>query len=282
MLAKIVALLIGTLLLYFAVSPMFDTIDYYDPNAAEDSAVTALVPKGLRQRAEAYAGLMQRQDLEGLKRESDPSILNADFYAAVPKVAAYGTSATPQKVRVLGYHFTTMTTTNNGTWTNRDIVIAHYYPGMVIFTTTVFHDEKGVSKVTGFNVRRLTNDDIRSLQFTLVGKSSVHYAVLALAGAVLAFSLVTFYVACTRPRLKMRWLWVIATLFGAGWFSFSWGNAAIDFNALMLRTPQAAAEQSLYQPMVIHFALPIGCVLFWLLARRKPETHAVAHPEFAG
>lgn len=278
MLAKIVAGLIGLLLLYFAVAPLFQTVDYYTANAQEDAAVKALAPPAVIDRAEAYAAMMQRQDLGGLKRESDPKILNADFYNAVPQIAKYGSTAAPQKVRVIGYHVET-TTSADGTWTDRNVVIAHYYPGMVIFVTTWFHEEKGVSKVTGFNLRRLTDADVRSIRFSLEGKSEVHYAVLGLAAAVLIFSLVTFYIACTRPRLKLRWLWIIATVLGAGWFSFNWGDATLGFNALMLHAPQAAADQGLFAPMTIHIALPIGCLLFWLLARQKPEKPPVAHPE---
>ena len=107
-------------------------------------------------KAEAYAELMRTQNLEGLKTQSDPSILNADFYKAVPEIAKYSSSEKPLKTRVITYSFTNQTNlTDKTSWEKTTIIIGHYYKGYQIFTTTVFLKENGSTKVQGFKLRWL-------------------------------------------------------------------------------------------------------------------------------
>ncbi len=277
---KIVSGIICLLLLSWGVSPILNPPNYYDINGAEDPAVMALAKPATIKRAEAYAEMMRVQDLDGLRRESAPSILNDDFYKAVPQIAGYSTAEKPKAVRILGYHINTTTSTSGGQWSDSNIVIVHYYPFGVIVTTTWFHDENKVSKVTGFNLRRLSNADIESLKFNLAGKTPVHYAILAVAAFILVFSLVTLYIACTRPGLKLRWLWIPFVALGIGHFIFNWGDTTMAFDLANFSAPQARFDQALFEPAKIHFWLPIGAVLFWLFAQKVAPKAEVKHPEF--
>ena len=116
----------------------------------------------------------------------------------------------------------------------------------------------------------MTNADVASLKFTLVEKSAVHYAVLAICAAILAFSLTTLFVTFTRPRLKWRIAWVIAVALGVGQFTFNWNTAAFTFGFSRFWAPQVTFNQDLFEPMMISFWLPVGAALFWIFAKQKP------------
>jgi len=253
--------------------------DYYDIDGVEDPVVMKLMPPDIYRRAEAYADLMQRMDIEALKPLTAPEILNNAFYRAVPTIAQYGSLETPKVTRVVGYHVNSMKMLDSGqTWTDSNIVIGHYYPDKVIFTITSFRKQGGDIKVTAFNLRRMSNADIAAVKFTLMGKSPLHYAVLAMVAVLLAFSLVTLYVSLTRPRVKWRWAWVAFVLLGIGYVSFDWGTGTFGIRLLNFHTPQAFMVTALFQYPAILMCLPIGALLFWLKAEQKPLPQADTQP----
>ncbi|MFT4076531.1 MAG: hypothetical protein QM647_13485 [Asticcacaulis sp.] len=261
------------------VWPLVSPPDYYDINGEEDAAVMKLTPPDLYRRAEAYADLMQRKDIESLKPLTAPEILDNAFYRAIPTIAQYGSIETPQATRVLGFHTnTTWISGSGGKWTDSNIVIAHYYPDKVIFTITNFRQQGEDIKVTSFNLRRLSNADIAAVKFSLWGKSPLHYAVLALAVLILAFSLVTLYASLTRPRVKWRWAWVPFVALGIGYLTFDWGTGAFGIRLLNFHAPQAFMAMELFQYPMILMCLPIGALLFWFKAEQKPLPKAEAQP----
>ena len=266
---KLFSALFCLLLLSFGVSSMSAAPDWYDPRGSQDLAVKALAPPDAIQRAEAYGDLVQRQDLDGLRRETHPAILNPDFYKGVAKIAIYGSLDKPVATRILGYHTNSVVSTTAGTWTDSNILIAHYYSDKVIFMTTYFHEQDKKKLINGFNLRRLSNADIASLKFSMQNKSPLHYGMLGLAALILVFSLITLYVTFTRPRLKWRWLWVFLVMFGIGRVTFNWATAAFGFDLVNFRAPQVIFDYELLQPMIIAIWLPIGAVLFWFMARQK-------------
>lgn len=279
LIGKGVAALFCLAILAAAVGPLVSTPDYYDIDGQEDAAVKALTSPDIYQRAEAYADLMQRQDVQGLKPLTSPAILDDAFYRALPTIAHYGSLEKPKATRVLGFHTnTTLMGGNGGNWTDSNIVIGHYYPDKVIFTITNFRKQNGDIKVTSFTLRRMTNADIAAVKFSLLNKSPVHYAVLALAAVILGFSLVTLYVSLTRPRVKWRWPWVLFVLLGFGYLTFNWGTGEFGLRLLNFRTPQAVVDMELLQYPVLLMCLPLGAILFWLLARQKPLPKAEAQP----
>lgn len=275
---KLFAALFCLFLFYCGIGPVLMPADWYDANGNIDLTVKALAPQSDIVRAEAYGRLIQAQDMAGLRHETDPSILNDDFYKAVPQAAQYTTIEPAKSTRVLGYHTMAFKGTA-GDWTNSDIVIAHYYPDKVIIATTWFHEQNGKKLVSGYNVRRLSNADIASLKFNLLGKEALYYVVLGAAISLLIFSLVTLYICLTRPRVQRRWLWAIFVAFGIVHFGFSWGNGAIIFNLLNFHAPLVTFSQNLLEPVYIHLWLPVGAVLFWFLARQKPIKTLETTPE---
>jgi hypothetical protein len=279
LIGKGIAALFCLLILVAAVGPLISPPDYYDASGEQDPAVTALTPPDFYRRAEAYADFVQRKDIEALKPLTAPEILDNAFYQSIPAVAQFGSLETPRTTRILGFHTnTTWWSGSDGAVTNSNIVIGHYYPDKVIFTTTTFRKQDGDIKVTGFNLRRLNNADIDGMTFRLSSKPLVHYAVLSLAMVILVFSLVTLYVSLTRPRLKWRWAWVIFVLLGIGYLTFNWGTGAFGVNLLNFHAPQAFMSMEIYQYPMIVMCLPLGALLFWFRAGQKPLPKAETQP----
>ncbi|HVZ29206.1 MAG TPA: hypothetical protein VG839_02350 [Asticcacaulis sp.] len=280
MFGKIAAGLVCLLLLWTAVTSVVTGSDaaIYDAQGSDIVGTKEFVSQDVIRRSEAYTDMMRRQDLDALRLQTDPSILNDDFYKAVPVIAHYASADKPKAIRVLGYSVSKVLSTS-GQWTDTLVTIGHYYDWGVIITIIRIHEQNHVSKVIAYNLHRLTNADITQVKFSLIDKPLINYAMLALAGAILIFSVITLYVAFTRPRLKLRWLWVVVTALGVGHFTFNWGTAQIALDFMSLYIPQASLTQEIAQYPMLNFWLPVGGVLFWFLARYKPAPVPVGHPE---
>jgi len=237
--------------------------DYYDTRHPIYAFVGHFVPKDQHDRAEAYAAAMQRQDLTTLKAMSEPAMMSPDFYAAVPRIAAYIPAGRPISTGPIEYSVTANT---NGQRT-AVLMINHVYPnGGVVFTTTVFNQLDG--KVVGFNVRALTPADVKSVRFNPLAANPTQAAVLIVALLLIAFTLATLYRCLSLPGVRFKWLWFIFITAGIGSLRFNWMTQTVDFSLLDIHWGAGGVYQQLFMPATIYLNAPVGAVVFWLFGRR--------------
>jgi hypothetical protein len=86
--------------------------------------------------------------------------------------------------------------------------------------------------VTGFHVQTATTQELKALEFGLIGKSPAQYAFLAGLVASLGLMLSAMVKVVRTKDLKRKWLWLIASLFGVGGFQMNWFNGVFSWKLI--------------------------------------------------
>lgn len=141
------------------------------------------------------------------------------------------------------------------------------YQDHVLATRTVMVRDGGRWLVAGFDLRSASREELKPLEFELVGKSPLQYAVLAAAIATPLFIL--FTAGCALRR--RRWGWMVASLFSmtvlqVDWYSGAWAFNPLYFNLLGAGFTKAGSP---FASWVLSAGLPLPAALFWLLRKHR-------------
>jgi drug/metabolite transporter (DMT)-like permease len=111
-------------------------------------------------------------------------------------------------------------------------------------------------------------------RFTLVGKSTIQYAVLVTA---IAAVLITIYslIVCAKTKLSRRkWLWVLFILVGFGKIAVNWATGEWGVAPFSVQLFSASAFAPLYGPWTIAASIPVGAIAFLIYKRSRLELKA--------
>lgn len=248
--------------------------DPYDTRSPIYGFIGRVTPPADLALVEAYGDLMRTQDYEGLKRASAPGMLSDEVFKAVPRIAGYYPAETPKAVAPIQYALTASSDGNNTAM----VTVNHVYSDGVVLTVTKF-DQKS-RKVTSFTLRRLTAENMAALRFDPLSANSTQLAILGLACAVFAFTLITLYSCLAAAGVKWKWLWFLFITAGVCSLRFNWMTSVMSFAAIDIRWGAAGYWQNLLEPAMVYINFPLGAVVYWLFGRRKAVTKPVSHPEF--
>ncbi len=264
---KIWAAIICLLVLAISVGGIaFNGGNVYDTRSPMATVMKHIAPKADIDRAETYGQLMRHQDIDGLRKVTRPDILNADFYKAVPQIAAYYPKEEPISTAPNQYSRSIAT----GGINTSTIVIAHKYAdGSVIVTTTITDVNQG--KVQLFNLHKMTVADLNSIEFNAWQANITQATMLIIACAVFIFTLATAYVCLATPGIKLKWLWFIVIMAGIGSLRFNWMTQVLNVVPVDIHWGAAGYWQMLFEPAVLYVNFPLGAVIYWLTRRKiKP------------
>jgi hypothetical protein len=157
----------------------------------------------------------------------------------------------------------------------------------VVFEDTAFVVRQRLTRtadglrVLYINVNQLTPEQIANEAFPILGKSPVHYIVLALLVALPLFSIATIVAVWRTRHLKRPVLWTLFCLVGFGALSFDWLTGAfsttllersasgLSFNLFQFQVLSAALWKEPYGPWTLVLSFPLGAALFWLQKARN-------------
>lgn len=154
------------------------------------------------------------------------------------------------------------------------------FPTVVVVTQSqMVKTSAGQWLVANFNFNSATHEELKANDFTLVGKTPVHYALLA--SMVLVASLIVVTVGFALYR--RRWGWAIFSLFGFVAFQLNWATGQWALQPLQFYFLGAAAVRaaSPFSAWVFAVAFPLGAILFWALGKntaKPPKTPKARMP----
>lgn len=132
----------------------------------------------------------------------------------------------------------------------------------------VLSDASGRTLVIGWHALPSDHQPTAGGDFTLAGKSALHYAwlvAMALSTITIVFTLI---VVGRSKGVKRRWLWAIGSALGLGQFTLNWSTGALMVRPLgFFVLGSAVFKASPFDPWMLSFSLPIVAVIF--LLRRK-------------
>jgi hypothetical protein len=141
--------------------------------------------------------------------------------------------------------------------------------GRWLVTTIVTRQANGGPVlVTGWNLSPFASSPRAVHDFTLSGKSAVHYLWLALAALMPLVCIAAVVSIWRSPPFKRRRLWTLGSLVGLGLFALDWTTGSLHFRPIHVNLLSGMALRGgPYQPWTIGFGIPVFAILF--LIRRK-------------
>lgn len=231
-----------------------------DPEASLQNAVS------LEQQATAkdYIARLRSGDFDAIEKAFDPSVKTPTLRVKLEKMAHFVPLGEPSSVKLVGVQ---KFSTSAGTMLNTTF---EYEFGEKWFLINVaIKDSKNEKTLAGLNVVPQPKSLEAQNKFTLLGKSWLHYAVLA--GAALAIVLTLYaLVVCVRTKLlRRKWRWILFILVGFGKFTINWVTGQWMFMPLYVQVLSVSTFAEFYGPWTISISAPVGAVVFLIFLRKK-------------
>ena len=221
---------------------------------------------------------LRDRDFDAIEKACDPSNQPADLRQRLETMAALLPSSDPTSVTLVGAQtfYTPESKLVNTT-------LEYNFDGRWFLVNVTTRESNDAKLIAGFGVTPQPASLEDQNRFTLRGKSTAHY--LVLAGA-LAAAILTLYslVACIRTKaLRRKWVWVIFILFGVGKVAINWTTGSVGFVPVAVQLFSANAAAQFYSPWVVSASLPIGALTFLVYrsfrpAPRPPEANSAQQP----
>lgn len=217
---------------------------------------------------EAQADLALKQTASGDAAGMAAQMAPGNNPATIPPAVAQMRSLLPAGP-IPGGKSVTWTRTAGPAGESYELVREYDYPAHVVVAETVMVKVDGRWLVNGFHIRVATDAQLKATQFSLIGKTPLHYGVFAAMIIVPLFIVVTFGFALYRRR----WGWALFSLFGfaalqLNWATGAWGISPIHFLLLGAAFLKAG---SAFAPWIFSVSFPLGAVLFWMMGKNKPK-----------
>lgn len=225
--------------------------------------------------AKDYISLLQQQRFDQIENALDPAIKakSTDFHKTLLDMATQIPAQAPLSIKLVGANFLTSNTLHKS-----DITYEYQYPDRWVLVRIAVQKKDGVSTITGFNVKKLSNSLENSNRFSLSGKSASQYTMLVAAVIAPLFSLYAL-ILCIRTKMPERkWLWIIGILLGVGTISINWATGDWAFQLVSVQLLSASAVAPQYGTWTISVSLPLCAILFVL---RRKELAALAEQTIA-
>lgn len=213
--------------------------------------------------ARHYIDLLRQERFEDIEKAADPSIGGPSLHDTLVKMAALIPPGEATSVTVVGANQTNMPEAST-----MNITFEYDFSGKWLLANVAVKRQGGDTTIVGFSVYPQPASLEEQNKFTLGGKTSIHYLVLALA---IIFPLLTLYalVVCVRTKFKRRkWPWVLFIIFGVGRFGLNWTTGQWAFGPVSFQLFSASAFAPLYGQWTLAVSIPLGAVMFLLLRGR--------------
>lgn len=216
---------------------------------------------------------VRRNDVTAFKAMATPALEAQDLAEPFRELQRHVYVSTPDEAATIGWG--SDVSTENGA--SYRVVRRYTHPeGPVETEVLMVRNAEGVWRVDGFRAVRITAAAVRAAEeeaaaarFTLVGKSPVHYLILAGAALSAALCLGSAVVA----GIRRRWGWMILNLFGVGQFTLNWTTGAVAFQPIHIALFGAGFLKGMgpADPWWIMASFPIPAILFWSLGKWRKK-----------
>jgi hypothetical protein len=159
--------------------------------------------------ARSYFDQLRQREFDQIVSHLDPSVAESNALDKLAEMASLIPDGMPLSAKVVGARIF-----RNREYSTISITLEYQFPTKWLLVEVITRKKGDASTVLGFHLTP-QSDSLENLnRFTLVGKSTPQYSILALAVCSLVFS---FYalILCIRTRdLRRKWLWLLFILAG--------------------------------------------------------------------
>jgi hypothetical protein len=241
------------------------------------------IPKDEDALARHFIDLVRTGDYDQAQQLLTPSLRGDQARLALQQLHGLFDHGEPLEIEPIGYSSSTFHSSSQDV-SKIDLFYQIHFKDSWVAGDVLIDQKTDPIDVLGSHFHPIS-DSLEVLnRFTLSGKSSLHFAVLAFCILIPAFILYAL-VVCIRSPIRRKWLWIIFILFGLIRFRFDWTTGLYDIQPLTLQLLGVGCVQaSPYSPWLFELALPVGALVFLIRRRKliKPPVHETpnqAQPE---
>jgi hypothetical protein len=219
--------------------------------------------------AKIYIAHLRARNFDEIERALDASMRAPNIRDTLTKMSALVPNQEPISIKLVGaqtFHTSDAKTVNT--------TFEYNFGDKWLLANVAVRDRQGTKTIVGFNVNPMTESLESRNRFTLVGKSTIQYAVLV---AAIAAVLITIYslIVCAKTKLSRRkWLWILFILVGFGKIAVNWATGEWGVAPFSVQLFSASAFAPLYGPWTIAASIPVGAIAFLIYKRSRLESKA--------
>ncbi len=214
--------------------------------------------------ARRYVDLLRQQGFEQVERELDLSIADSNVVEALAKMAGMFPAGEPKSIKVVDVRFV-----HSRESSTDSLTFEYEFQDEWPLVEMAIQRKGSASRIVRFNVTPIADALENVNRFTLVGKSTLQYAVLLIAVSGPLFCLYVLVLCLRAKKSKSKWLWAVFILFGVGKLAVNRTTGELTLMPLSFNIPRSAVTAvPAYGPWVVAAFLPLGAILF-LIKQRK-------------
>jgi hypothetical protein len=214
-------------------------------------------PPEVDKRSREYLALFAAGQVDSASAKLVAPLRTADAAAELRKIAEVLRNTRFDSVWVIGAN----TNTVNGV---RHVNLTYEFrSGSGLFLANVASvDSAGTWFVEGVSARTIAEPLELAVQFTLKGKSALHYLWLLMIALCAATSIGSATFIASRRQMPKRWRWVLLSLVGIVAFHLNWTTGAFNIGLLQVQLAAAGfARAGTAAPWILSFAIPAGAFI---------------------
>lgn len=212
--------------------------------------------------AKQYIRHLQLRQFEDIEKVVHPALRDPNLHKSLVQMADLIPVGEPSVVTLIGAqrHIA-------GDDSSLNLTYEYGFSGKWILTNVAVKKRADGFSIIGFSVIPQLASIEEINQFSMKGKSSLHYLMLTLAVVFPALTLLAL-VICARMTLRGRkWPWILFILTGFGTLTMNWTSGAINFIPVSLQLFSASASSAFYGPWIVSISLPIGALCFLIFRK---------------
>jgi hypothetical protein len=152
-------------------------------------------------------------------------------------------------------------------------VYEHVYPAHVVRSETILLRTGPADRwrVEGLHLDAATKAELEVNRFRLENRPPIFYGALALVALTPIFMLLTALAVLFSKALKLRWLWVLASVVGFCTFTMDSVTGVFSVTPLSFLIFGAGAtwSGSAFEPWILSWSVPFGALAYWLVRPGK-------------
>ncbi len=231
-----------------------------------------IAPDAIRDGKGYFEELRQRQ-VDQILQSFDPSEDKDRLRGELGKVIALVPQQEPLGVETLG-----VTAECKGTGVCTKLITLEYkYPDRWILFQVKVSNRSGDYSITNLYVEPESMPLESISQFTLRGKSWLHYAILLMNLLSIGLAFYALVLCIRTPIKKRKWLWIIITILGIGKLGIEWSSGELWYKVFHISILPGGWGFELDGPFM-YASIPAGAILFLLMRSRLRRTDAPALP----
>ena len=221
--------------------------------------------------AKIYIDRLRTHDFDEIERAADQSIKGPNLRSTLVQMADQIPAQYPTSVKLVGaqtFHLPAGTMTNT--------TFEYDFGGKWLLANVAVQEKNGTKTIVGFNIYPRSRSLESENHFTLSGKGTTQYLLLAMA---ISAALLTLYalVACVRTKLPGRkWPWILFIIFGFGTVAVNWTTGQWSIAPLSVQLFSVSATAQFYGPWIVAVSAPVGAIWFLLYRRKLLASAAVS------